>query len=250
MMVNRNRIRWPLPIMLIGALVLSGCFPESPEQKDARATVVALSTEMAEVQAEVFPQAAQPVDYPEADVVYTLTTAADGTSLVFVGVGGEIDGVVNPTLTADPGQVVQIRVVNGMPVEHDLRIDEFDVETGSLTAQGQEAAVTFMAHESGIYKYYCSIPGHRAAGMEGTLQVGDAEAAGATGENVVRHPADLPGPIGDRGPELVQVELTAQEVVGQLADGTTFTYFTYNGAIPGPFIRARVGDTVGKVPLK
>jgi nitrite reductase (NO-forming) len=50
--------------------------------------------------------------------------------------------------------------------------------------------------------------------------------------------------VGARGPQLVQVELTAQEVEGQLAEGTTYSYFTFNGTVPGPFIRARVGDTV------
>jgi nitrite reductase (NO-forming) len=33
-------------------------------------------------------------------------------------------------------------------------------------------------------------------------------------------------------------------VVGQLDEGATYTYFTFNGTIPGPFIRARVGDTI------
>jgi nitrite reductase (NO-forming) len=47
----------------------------------------------------------------------------------------------------------------------------------------------------------------------------------------------------------VLVELEAQEVVGQLADGVTFTYWTFNGTVPGPFIRVRAGDTV-EVRLK
>jgi nitrite reductase (NO-forming) len=34
------------------------------------------------------------------------------------------------------------------------------------------------------------------------------------------------------------------EEVGQLADGTTFTYWTFNKQVPGPFFRIRVGDTV------
>ena len=40
------------------------------------------------------------------------------------------------------------------------------------------------------------------------------------------------------------MDLVAQEVVGQLADGTTMTYFTFNGKVPGPMLRVRVGDTV------
>ncbi len=236
--------------MLIAAL-LSGCFPESPEQISARATVVALSEQMAALQGDhsedmgfVELPAGAPADAPAADVVYTLTTGSEGTSLVFIGVGGEIDGVVNPTLTASPGQTVQIRLVNGQPVEHDLRIDEFDVETGSVFAEGEEAIITFHVMEGGVYTYYCSIPGHRAAGMEGLLQVGATSSDEAAGVSVIQNPANLPGPLGDRGPELVQVELTARELEATLADGTTYKFFTFDGVVPGPFIRARVGDTI------
>jgi nitrite reductase (NO-forming) len=40
------------------------------------------------------------------------------------------------------------------------------------------------------------------------------------------------------------VELESVELEGQLADGTTYTYWTFNGQVPGPMIRVRVGDTV------
>ncbi|MGB7189892.1 MAG: plastocyanin/azurin family copper-binding protein [Acidobacteriaceae bacterium] len=40
--------------------------------------------------------------------------------------------------------------------------------------------------------------------------------------------------------------LTAREMIGQLdgATGTTYRYWTFNGKVPGPFIRVRQGDTV------
>jgi nitrite reductase (NO-forming) len=65
-----------------------------------------------------------------------------------------------------------------------------------------------------------------------------------TGKNIVHQPADLPQPVGDRPPETVHVDLEAVEVVGQLADGVTYSYFTFNGTVPGPMLRVRVGDTV------
>jgi nitrite reductase, copper-containing len=67
--------------------------------------------------------------------------------------------------------------------------------------------------------------------------------------NVVRDPTDLPGPIGIRAPQHVKVNLETTEVTGQLADGTTYHYWTFNNKVPGPFIRVRVGDTV-EVNLK
>jgi nitrite reductase (NO-forming) len=62
--------------------------------------------------------------------------------------------------------------------------------------------------------------------------------------SIVRDPADLPPPLGARGPEHVKVELQTIERVGALADGTTYRYWTFGGKVPGPFVRVRVGDTV------
>ena len=76
-----------------------------------------------------------------------------------------------------------------------------------------------------------------------------APAAPASGADIVRDPTDLPGPIGNRGQTTVRIELEAKEIVGQLADGTTYPYWTFNGKVPGPFFRVRIGDTV-EVHLK
>lgn len=76
-----------------------------------------------------------------------------------------------------------------------------------------------------------------------------APQAPTTGVDVVRDPTDLPAPLAIREPQTVRVDLETIEVEGQLADGTTFTYWTFNGAVPGPFIRVRVGDTI-EVHLK
>jgi nitrite reductase (NO-forming) len=62
--------------------------------------------------------------------------------------------------------------------------------------------------------------------------------------SVVRDPADLPPTIGKRGPQRVKVDLETTEVTGQLADGATYRYWTFNDKVPGPFVRVRVGDTV------
>ncbi|SFS83624.1 copper-containing nitrite reductase [Brevundimonas viscosa] len=62
--------------------------------------------------------------------------------------------------------------------------------------------------------------------------------------DIVRRGDDLPGPLTATGPRRHVVNLETTEVVGQLEDGTTYTYWTYNNRVPGPFIRVRVGDTV------
>jgi len=67
--------------------------------------------------------------------------------------------------------------------------------------------------------------------------------------SIVRDPVDLPPPIGNRGPRRVKVDLETIEVTGNLSDGATYRYWTFNQKVPGPFIRVRVGDTV-EVHLK
>ncbi|MDP2779639.1 copper-containing nitrite reductase [Devosia sp.] len=62
--------------------------------------------------------------------------------------------------------------------------------------------------------------------------------------DIVRAATDLPGPIGQRGPQTIRVGLETVEVTGTLADGATYHYWTFNRKVPGPFVRARVGDTV------
>lgn len=67
--------------------------------------------------------------------------------------------------------------------------------------------------------------------------------------SIVRPPTDLPQPVGERPPTTVEFEVEAVELEGQLADGTTYEYWTFGGQVPGPMLRVRVGDQV-KLTLK
>lgn len=73
-----------------------------------------------------------------------------------------------------------------------------------------------------------------------------AHTAAAPAAAIARDPADLPPPVGNRPPQLVKVTLTVEELEGVLdpGRGTTYPYWTFNGKVPGPMIRVRVGDTV------
>ncbi len=246
----KNLIRF-LGILLVGAVFASACAPASGAHTDS----------------------------------YALKTDVQDGKLVFVGIGGDIDGEVDPTLKADVGDIVTIKLISGDGAEHNITIPDFDVDSQHVAGQGNSVNVTFGVDKAGAFPYYCNLPGHESAGMQGTLQVGgDAAAAAApaftqasptessamampgmssnpapgsgssntpatNGADISRDPTDLPGPIGDRGPTTVRVDLETKEVLGQLADGTTFPYWTFGGKVPGPFLRVRVGDTV-EVHLK
>jgi len=62
--------------------------------------------------------------------------------------------------------------------------------------------------------------------------------------DIAHDPSVVPPPIGERGPETVRVDLETVELEAKLDDRATFRYWTFNGTVPGPFVRVRVGDTV------
>jgi nitrite reductase (NO-forming) len=62
--------------------------------------------------------------------------------------------------------------------------------------------------------------------------------------NVMKNPADIPAPIARSTPEKTVLHITTKELTGVLDDGTTYKYWTFDGTVPGPLVRVRVGDTV------
>ncbi|MCC7346405.1 MAG: multicopper oxidase domain-containing protein, partial [Variibacter sp.] len=179
------------------------------------------------------------------DVRYTLRSGIAEGRMVYLGVGGAIDGQVNPVLSAAEGQVVQIILLNGEGAEHDIAIPDQDARSPRITGRGASTTLVFRAQKSGDYVYFCSVPGHRQAGMEGKFLVTPRPPAQTVVEADISHLAtDVPPPVGNRPPQTVRVDLVAVELEGRLAEGTTFGYWTFNGRVPGPMLRVRVGDTV------
>ena len=133
------------------------------------------------------------------------TELADG-KMAFVGVGGAIEGVVNPPLRVAEGDVVQVTLINNDGVEHDVVFPEFNAGTDRVNRKGASSVTVFRADKSGEFAYFCSLPGHRQAGMEGKLAVGSGQGAGgraaAVGEHRARTPPICRGrcPPGRRAP--------------------------------------------------
>ncbi len=73
-------------------------------------------------------------------------------------------------LSAKAGTVT-IALANSSPVEHNVTIAEGTKVLGATpTFTGGSKSVTLKL-KPGKYTFYCSVPGHRQAGMEGTLTV-------------------------------------------------------------------------------
>ena len=90
-----------------------------------------------------------------------LTQAADA--------GGQL-AFEKQELTAKAGTVT-IEFANASPVEHNLTIEaEKKVLGGTPTFVGGKRTLTLKL-SPGTYTFFCSVPGHRQAGMEGKLKV-------------------------------------------------------------------------------
>ena len=157
-----------------------------------------------------------------AEAVFTLRTGVAEGRLVFLGAAGSINGQVNPILKVHQGETVQINLVNGEGAQHDIVIDQFGARSDMVVGKGASSSLSFTANKTGEFTYYCSVPGHRAAGMEGRIQVlaGPRAPEVATAPDIVRDPTDLPRPIYTRPAQVVHVDLETVELIGQLDDKT------------------------------
>ena len=67
--------------------------------------------------------------------------------------------------------------------------------------------------------------------------------------DIAQDPTAIPLPITRTTAETVRVDLETVELEARLDSNATYTFWTFNGRVPGPFLRVRVGDQV-EVHLK
>lgn len=198
------------------------------------------------------PNAPSAAGQPAADgrvIEYTLKTGESAGKMVYFGMGGQVDGQVNPDLTAKPGDTLRITLVNGDGILHDIALPDFNVRSDAVSRVDDKTVVELKVVSTGEFPYFCTLPGHRQAGMEGRLIVGQTDAARVVTASVARAPDDLPAPLQRSKPQTVKVELETVEVEARLSAGASYRFWTFNGKVPGPFLRVRNGDTV-EVTLK
>ena len=178
---------------------------------------------------------------------YTLRTGIAEGRMVFIGVGGTIDGQVNPVLSAAEGQVVQITLINGEGAEHDIVFaDQGQPRSRRASPAGAPAPTLRSAPaRPATTSISAACPVTNSPACRGKFLVTPRPPPQTLVEaDISQKSTDLPPPIGKRAPQTVRVDLITVELEGRLAEGTTFGYWTFNGKVPGPFLRVRVGDTV------
>ena len=65
-----------------------------------------------------------------------------------------------------------------------------------------------------------------------------------TVETIAADPTDVPDPVDWTEPRHHEWELRTEEHVAEIEPGVTHRFMTFDGRVPGPMFRARVGDTV------
>jgi nitrous-oxide reductase len=124
---------------------------EAPVVEPTQAPVVEPT---AEATAEVTAEPIEPVVVP------------DGGTAEIIGNGFRYDP---PALSISSAGSATIRLVNRDVVEHDYTIGELDIQIEAPVGGSGEATLSGIA--PGTYRVYCTIPGHEAAGMVGSLVV-------------------------------------------------------------------------------
>jgi len=159
-----------------------------------------------------------------------------------------------------------LHVMNDGSVVHNLAVEDTDVATADLAA-GDSETLPLTGLDAGSYTMFCTIPGHREAGMETTLEVTEGGGALAASpapshedmdyeamtaamlDTMAQFPAATEG-TGNTILEPTEVkadgtkvfDLTAEITDWERAPGDVVQAWTYNGVVPAPSIHLEVGD--------
>lgn len=180
---------------------------------------------------------------------------------------------ISGNLVAPPGRV-KLAIKNEGSVDHDVTVKGSGVTTGTVAA-GKSTTLDLGRLEEGEVTLYCSVPGHEESGMKATLKI-TASAAGGSGDgggggesahhggeapdykqmdvdmlaSFAAYPAETKG-VGNQPLEPTilpdgtkQFELTAKIADWEVEPGRVVKAWTYNGTVPGPMLRADVGDKI------
>ncbi|MDP2326830.1 MAG: cupredoxin domain-containing protein [Dehalococcoidia bacterium] len=161
-MSNKKRLTVVLTAVAGLSMFLVACSSSDEETPAATATTEAAAATAAAEGTAAAPAAAANAAIEFADIKYSVTA-----------------------LTATAGQPLEIAMTNAGVLEHDFTIDKIEgeatvdgksAESGdwdvhvSLPAGGA-ATLVLTPTKAGTYEFYCSVLGHKEAGMKGTLTV-------------------------------------------------------------------------------
>jgi uncharacterized cupredoxin-like copper-binding protein len=110
---------------------------------------------------------------PTAKTKPTATTGAPTSPATSLKLAANPEGQLSydtKTLSAKAGSVT-ITMTNSSPVEHNVTIAQGSTILGATPTFTGSSKTLALKLTPGTYEFYCSVPGHRQAGMEGKLTV-------------------------------------------------------------------------------
>jgi plastocyanin len=141
--------------LAVGVLALAGCGSSSNTTSSTTAPATTPST---------------PTSSSTASTSTTSSTAPSSALSLEANAEGQLKYNAT-TLSAKAGKV-SIDFTNMSPLGHNVTIESSagKIVGATPTFQGGSKPLT-LDLKAGTYKFFCSVPGHRMAGMEGTLTV-------------------------------------------------------------------------------
>ena len=177
----------------------------------------------------------------------------------------------------------KLTVTNSGSAVHNFNVSGTNIHTKDLQP-GTTTTVDLKGIKAGTYTVFCAIPGHQAAGMQGTLVIGGSGAPSSSAggmENmdfnsmtpqqlsamndkmdaamlkpVNMYVAQLKNGPNTKGvgnqpltPKILpdgtkEFHLTAELANWEVQPGKTVRAWTFNGTVPGPMIKVNVNDKV------
>ncbi len=80
--------------------------------------------------------------------------------------------------------------------------------------------------------------------MGWTVGASSALAGSSKVKGALSKAPNVPPPIQRPGGKTVVIKFEAREYMGEIAEGVQYEFWSFNGMVPGPMARVRVGDTV------
>jgi len=152
---TRSMPKLSMLTLAVGLLALAGCGSSSSSSTTSSAAAPTTSS-------------------ASTPATTTAPAAAAGAASSAVSLTANPEGQLKyntTSLSAKAGSVA-VTFTNNSPEDHNVTIENSSGTVVGHTPTFQGGAKTIsLALKPGTYKFFCSVPGHRMAGMEGTLTV-------------------------------------------------------------------------------
>ncbi|HNJ98911.1 MAG TPA: multicopper oxidase domain-containing protein [Ilumatobacteraceae bacterium] len=184
-------------------------------------------------------------------------TTANGGQVEFDVMLADISVMPN-SIEVPAGALITLHVTNNGQLDHDLKVEGGDTGTTRLkSGESQDVEVGPFTADTAIW---CTVAGHKEAGMNIAVHVVGGSAASGGGAATTA-PADQSAQIDaaampddtweGRDPVLPpaltgtvhEIAFDAIEQEIEVAPGVTQLMWTFNGSVPGPTLHGKIGDT-------